>query len=255
MSMKKLFLLFILGFVCAKSGQAQRNAGDSAIATPWVALHYGLNAPEGDLKDRFGVMNHIGFMAGYKTSRNWVYGFDGNFMFGPTVKEPNLFRSLIDSYGNITDESGEVGIVVVSARGFNVNTMLGKVIPIFSPNSNSGLYVHGGVGYIQYRYRIDTQDQYIPSLELKYRKGYDRYTTGVSFHQFLGYAFMADHGIVNFYGGFYINEGLTYNRREVFYDQPDTPVDKSQRLDIQYGFKLGWFIPIYQRKAKDYYFD
>ncbi len=253
--MKKFYLFFILGLFFVKSASAQRNAKDSAIATPWVAIHYGLNATEGDLKDRFGALNNLGFMAGYKTTRNWVYGFDGNFIFGPTVKEPNLFGALIDSYGNITDESGEVGAVVVSARGFNVNTMIGKVIPIFSPNNNSGLYVHGGIGYVQYRYRIETQDQVIPSIELKYRKGYDRYTTGLSAHQFLGYAFMANQGIVNFYGGFYINEGFTQNRREVFYDQPDTPVDKGQRLDIQYGFKLGWFIPIYQRKAKDYYFD
>lgn len=253
--MKKLFFLILFGLMFPNFGLTQRNVKDSAIATPWVALHYGLNSPSGDLKDRFGVLNHIGMMAGYKTQRNWVYGLDGNFMFGPTVKEPNLFAGLVDSYGNVTDESGEVGGIVVSARGFNVNTMVGKVIPIFSPNNNSGLYVHGGVGYVQYRYRIDSQDQVIPSVELKYRKGYDRYTTGVSFHQFLGYAFMANQGIVNFYGGFYINEGLTYNRREIFYDQPDTPPSKDQRLDIQVGFKLGWFIPIYQRKAKDYYFD
>jgi hypothetical protein len=26
-------------------------------------------------------------------------------------------------------------------------------------------------------------------------------------------------------------------------------------FDLQYGFKVGWFIPIYQRKPKDYYFE
>ena len=252
--MKKILFLVLLSFV-SKSTFAQRNVKDSAIATPWIALHYGYNGVAGDLKDRFGGFNHIGAMAGYKTRNNWVYGLDGNFMFGPNVKEPNLFANLVDEYGTVTDESGDVGLIMVSARGFNLNTMVGKVIPIFSPNSNSGLYIHGGVGYVQYRYRIDTQDQYIPSLELDYRKGYDRYTTGLSFHQFVGYAFMANQGIVNFYGGFYVNEGLTMNRREIFYDQPDTPVSKEQRMDVQFGFKLGWFIPVYTRQTKDYYFD
>ena len=60
---------------------------------------------------------------------------------------------------------------------------------------------------------------------------------------------------MNFYGGFYLQEGLTYNRRNVFYDQPGVEVPKGQMLDIQLGFKVGWFIPVYQRKPKDYYFD
>jgi len=253
--MKLHIILFILSFSAITIVKAQRNIRDSAVATPWVAIHYGINATSGDLAVRYGTLNHIGAMVGYKTAKNWVFGFDGNFIFGSTVRQPNLFGNLVDSYGTVTDESGSIGLVVVSMRGFNVNTMVGKVIPIFSPNANSGLYIHGGVGYIQHKTRIDTQDQVIPSLELNYRKGYDRYSTGVSFHQFIGYAFMANQGFVNFYGGFYINEAFTYNRREVFFDQPDVPVSKKAMQDIQYGIKLGWFIPIYNRKPKDFYYD
>lgn len=235
--------------------KAQRSVKDSIISTPWVAIHYGLNATGGDLAKKFGTLNHIGAMAGYKTTKNWVWGFDGNFIFGSKIRIPGMFDHLVDSYGNITDINGDVALVVVNARGFNVNTMVGKVFPIFSPNENSGLYVHGGVGYVQYKARVETQEQVIPTLELDYRKGYDRYTTGVNFHQFVGYAFMANQGFVNFYGGFYIQEGLTYNRREVFFDQPDEPVSKEQMLDLQMGFKVGWFVPIYKRKPKDFYFD
>jgi hypothetical protein len=251
--MKKLSILIILlsSFVV----HGQRNVRDSVISTPWIALHYGLMAPGGDLATRYGTLNHLGAMAGYKTSKNWVWGLDGNFIFGNQIRIPGMFDHLVDSYGNITDENGEVAIVVVNMRGFNLNTMVGKVFPILSPNSNSGIYVHGGIGYLQHKARVETQDQVIPTLELNYRKGYDRYTTGINFHQFVGYAFMANQGFVNFYGGFYIQEGLTYNRREIFFDQPDIPVSKAQMLDLQYGFKLGWFIPIYQRKPKDYYFD
>ncbi|MNY44344.1 hypothetical protein D3C86_1793660 [compost metagenome] len=108
---------------------------------------------------------------------------------------------------------------------------------------------------MQYKARIETQDQVVTTLELDYRKGYDRYTTGLNFHQFAGYAFMANQGFINFYAGFYIQEGLTYNRREIFFDEPDVPVSKAQRLDLQYGFKVGWFVPVYKRKPKDYYFD
>ena len=148
-----------------------------------------------------------------------------------------------------------MGIAVVAERGFNINLMIGKVFTVFSPNANSGIYVHGGAGYLQHRMKIETQDQVIPSLELDYRKGYDRFTTGLNLHQFVGYAYLGNSGVVNFYGGFYIMEGFTQNRREVFFDQPDTPVPTGTRLDMLYGFKVGWFVPVYKRKPKEFYFN
>lgn len=248
---------FLFGLLLVNSLllSAQRNVKDSIISTPWIGLQYGLIAPGGDLKERFGTLNHLGVMAGYKTNRNWVLGLDGNFIFGDQIKVNSLFNQLIDSYGNITDVNGEVARVLVTARGFNVNLMIGKVFSIAGPNSNSGIYVHGGLGYMQHKMRVETQDQVIPTLELTYRKGYDRYTTGLNFHQFIGYAFMANKVFVNFYGGFYCSQGLTYNRRTIFFDQPTVPVSTAQRLDLQYGIKLGWFIPIYERKPKDFYYD
>jgi hypothetical protein len=248
---------FLFGLLLVNSLllSAQRNVKDSIISTPWIGLQYGLIAPGGDLKERFGTLNHLGVMAGYKTNRNWVLGLDWNFIFGDQIKINTLFSHLIDSYGNITDVNGEVARVLVTARGFNMNLMIGKVFSIAGPNSNSGIYVHGGLGYMQHKMRVETQDQVIPTLELTYRKGYDRYTTGLNFHQFIGYAFMANKGFVNFYGGFYCSQGLTYNRRTIFFDQPTVPVSTAQRLDLQYGIKLGWFIPIYERKPKDFYYD
>lgn len=234
---------------------SQRNTKDSIIGTPWVALHYGGNWTHGDLADRFGYTNHLGAMAGYKTNRNWVLGLDGNFMFGNQIKVNGMFDGIADSYGNITDQNGDVALVVLSERGFNINLMVGKVFPVFSNNRNSGIYIHGGLGYLQHRIKIETQDHVAPSIELKYKKGYDRYTTGINFHQFVGYAFLANQGVVNFYGGFYIQEGLTHNRRDIFFDRPEEPVPTGTMLDIQLGFKLGWFVPIYQRKPKDYYFN
>ena len=111
------------------------------------------------------------------------------------------------------------------------------------------------MGFLAHKYRIATQDQVIPQLELDYKKGYDRLTLGPNFHEFLGYAFMADHGLINFYGGFYAQQGLTKNFRKIFFDQPNVPVSTKTMIDLQVGFKLGWFIPIYKRKPKDFYFD
>lgn len=140
-------------------------------------------------------------------------------------------------------------------RGFNVNFAIGKVVPIWSMNQNSGLFFHVGAGYLLHKMRIETQEHVIPQIELDYRKGYDRLTAGINTHQFAGYAFLSNKGLINFYGGFYAQQGFTQNKRDVFFDRPDEPVDKKTRLDMQVGVKLGWFIPIYKRQPKDYYFN
>jgi hypothetical protein len=106
-----------------------------------------------------------------------------------------------------------------------------------------------------HKYRIETQDHVVPQIELDYRKGYDRLTTGLNTHQFIGYSFMANQGFVNFYGGFYFQQGYTFNRRTLFFDQPETPVSTDIMLDLQYGLKFAWLIPIYKRQPKEYYFD
>lgn len=253
--MKRYNWLIVVFCLISTLAVAQRNVRDSAIATPWIGIQYGANWTGGDLAERYGFQNHLGMMAGYKTAKNWVYGLDGNFMFGKVIRMEGIFDELTDANGYIFDEGGNTATVLTFSRGFNANVMIGKVFNIFAPNANSGIYVHAGAGYTQHKMRIETNSQYVPSLELNYKKGYDRYTTGLNFHQFIGYAFMANQGIVNFYGGLYLQQGLTYNRREVFFDQPNTPVSTKQRLDLLTGFKFGWFIPVYKRKPKDFYYN
>lgn len=252
----RLKKIILVGFILFSiQASAQRNASDSIIGTPWVSVSYGGNWTSGDLASRYGYLNHLGFFAGYKTRKNWIYGIEGNFIFGNKIKVTGLFDHLTDSKGNITDINGDIAAVTVLSRGFNVAATVGKIFPVYSPNRNSGIYVNAGVGYLAHKMRIETQDNVIPQIELDYRKGYDRLTSGLNLHQFVGYAFMANQGAINFYGGFYISEGFTYNQRNVFFDQPDIPVSKDLRMDIQYGFKLAWLIPIYKRMPKAYYYN
>ena len=248
-------LLILIAVFCFGVLHGQRNVKDSAIATPWIGVHYGGNFPSADLNDRYGYLNHIGIMAGYKTAKQLYLGLDANFMFGNNVKMTGLFDHFVDSQGNITDINGDIAIVLVMPRGFNTNFSIGGLWPVWGSNKNSGIFVHGGAGFLLHHMRIETQNQVIPQLELDYKKGYDRLTTGINIHQFIGYSFMADGGFYNFYGGLYAQEGFTKNRRTIFFDQPTTPVSTDLRLDLQFGFRLGWFIPIYKRKPKDFYYN
>jgi len=253
MIQRLLALIFCIGSVFAVS--AQRNMKDSVIGTPWVAVHYGANWTGGDLADRYGFLNHVGAVAGYKTSRNWFFGVDGNFIFGDKVRMTGIFDNLTDSYGNITDVNGNIADVMVFARGFNVNLAVGKIIPVTSGNKNSGIFIHAGGGYLLHKMRIETTHQVVPPIELDYKKGYDRLSVGFNTHQFAGYAFISPKGLISFYGGFYAQQGFTKNQRDIFFDQPDVPVSKALRTDLQYGLKVGWFIPIYKRQPKDFYFN
>ena len=248
-------LLILIAVFCFGVLHGQRNVKDSAIATPWIGVHYGGNFPSADLNDRYGYLNHIGIMAGYKTAKQLYLGLDANFMFGNNVKMTGLFDHLVDSQGNITDINGDIAIVLVMPRGFNTNFSIGGLWPVWGSNKNSGIFVHGGAGFLLHHMRIETQNQVIPQLELDYKKGYDRLTTGINTHQFIGYSFMADGGFYNFYAGMYAQQGFTKNRRTIFFDQPTTTVSTDFRLDLQFGFRLGWFIPIYKRKPKDFYYN
>ena len=252
---KQLFIALVLLSFTVNSVSAQRKASDTVLATPWISVSYGINGTAGDLQDRYGLLNNLGFFAGYKTKRNWIYGIEGNFIFGNRINVTDLFDELLDSKGNITDENGDIATVLVLARGFNVNGSIGKIFPVLSPNKNSGIYANIGAGYVAHKMRIETQDHFVPQIENEYRKGYDRLTSGINLHQFLGYALMANQGAFNFYGGFYIQEGFTYNRRTVFFDQPEAPASTDLRMDIQYGFKIAWMIPVYKRLPKEFYYN
>jgi hypothetical protein len=247
--------VLIVFFLVSFKSISQRNVKDSIIGSPLIGVHYGGNWTSGDLAERYGYFNHVGVSAGYKTNKNWYYGLDANFMFGNQTKITGIFDHLVDDKGNITDINGDIANVLIYPRGVNVNASFGRLFPVLSPNSNSGILIHVGVGYLLHRLRIETNEQVVPQIELDYKKGYDRLTMGVNFHQFVGYSFLANSGAYNFYGGFYIQEGLTKNQRTIFFDQPDVPVSKATRIDIQYGFRLGWYIPFYKRQPKEYYFD
>lgn len=252
--MIKMKFLFLLLFFTSTIF-AQQNLKDSVISTPWVAVHYGGNIPQKDLAKKFGYLNHLGFIAGYKTNKNWFWGVESNFIFGDKINATGLFDELVDSNGNISDVNGDIAKVLVLARGFNANLSIGKVLPYLSFTKNSGFFINGGLGFLAHKMRVETQDHVVPQIELDYRKGYDRLVQGINFHQFLGYAFMSNSSLIKFYGGFYAQQGFTRNQRTIFFDQPNIPVSKEIIKDFQIGFRAGWFIPIYKRKPKDFYFN
>lgn len=252
--MRILFLLFF-GLFTATIALTQRNVTEDRISTPYVSIHYGANVPDGDFAERFGFTSHLGGIIGYKTNFNYILGIEGNFMFGNQVREPNLLENLKDAQGTVTNFSGTPAEILYFLRGFNLNGMMGFIFPNSGHNPNSGVIMNLGAGYLWHRIRIESREDEVPQIEEDNLQGYDRLTTGWNSNQFLGYSFMANEGLVNFYAGFYFVQGYTYNRRELFWDRPDFQVPTERRLDLQYGVRLGWLIPVYKRQVRDFYFN
>ncbi len=252
---KCFFLTVIICCFLTQHLWGQRDVSDEVIGTPYVGIQYGLNGTGGDLADRYGLTNALGVYAGYKTKGNWMFGLDGNYLFGNDIRIDGLLDNVKDSKGQYVNTSGEPGIVLLFNRGFHVNVSVGKIFPILSPNPNSGIMVQLSAGYLWHRLRIETQEDDIPQLQGDYRKGYDRLTIGANTGQFIGYSFMANQGIFNFYGGFYFQQGFTRNQRDVFWDHPNEQVSQDLRIEHLYGFRVGWIIPIYKRQPKDYYYN
>jgi hypothetical protein len=251
--MQRIFLLLI-GLLSGITILGQRNVKDEIIRTPMVGLHYTATFPMLDLAERYGYLNQVGLTAGYKTRKNWVFGVEGNFLFGSKIKNDSLLDNLRDNQGNITEVGGGIAVVELFSRGFNVNAHAGKIIHQLGPNPNSGLYVSFGVGYMLSKIRIETTHDVVPLIETENKRGYDRQAVGLSTHQFIGYSQISSKSFVHFYVGFYANQGFTRYSRSYFYDT-GLPSDQSLLYDFQLGIRAGWYVPIYKRKAKKIYFN
>ena len=208
--------------------------------------------PGGDLADRFGNSSAIGPGFLYKTTANWIWWADGNFLFGSRMREDSLLHNLLTSEGGIINEEGYFAGVSLFERGFYASGRLGKLIPLFGSNKNSGLLIMAGAGYLQHKIRIQVKENSVPQLRGDYLKGYDRLTDGFMIDQFIGYMYAGENKLANFFAGIEIIESWTQNRRSMDFDTMRR--DDRKRFDMLTGFKIGWIIPLRKRMPQDYYY-
>lgn len=254
MKLYTAFIAFVLVLLSTQDVAAQRrNMRDSCVSTAFMAASYGYFMPGGDMYERFGNNSTIGAFAGYKTRKNNFYAVQWNYIFGNHVKEYGVLDSIATADGYVIDHEGKFADIRIFERGFTLHAQYGHVFNIreISPNPNSGLFVTAGIGLLQHKLRIYDNGGRSPQLQGDYLKGYDRMTNGLSFSQFVGYWYMSNNRLVNFYFGFEIYEAFTKSRRSWDYDL--MRADTRQRFDAMYGARVGWVIPIYSRRNKGAY--
>lgn len=225
---------------------------DSAIMAPLVSIHVGGQIPGGDMADRFGANLNAGGSFMLKTKKNWLVGIESNYMFGRNVKEDVLLQ-LKTANGSIIDNEGYPADIRITERGLGIHLTFGRVFKVFSANPNSGLMVTVGGGYLQHKINLYDAQQKIAAINGDFKHGYDRLSNGFSASQFVGYLFLSESKLLNFYFGVETYQGFTKSVRKLNYDTG--MADTKQRLDLLYGLRFGWIVPLYKKRPNDYYYN
>jgi hypothetical protein len=247
------YILIILLFVFSLNAFPQESFKDTPVSIPMFHGFYGYQWPGADMADRFGSNSVIGPGFMWKTAGNWIWGAEYNFMFGQNVDQGfGLLRSLINSDGDIINADGVPSVVSMFERGQTIGVKFGKLIPVLSPNPNSGLFITVSPGFMMHKIRIEVKDENTPQLKDDYKLGYDRLCSGFYLSQSVGYMFFGNSRLFNFYVAFEVFEAWTSNYRQYNFDE-QAPADE-KRFDLLCGPKVGWIIPLRKRMPKEYYF-
>jgi len=254
--MKKLCLLFttILLLNNALIVKAQISLKDSSAFAGLISLSYSYQFSGGDLADRYGNNSTIGPSFLIKTKSNWIFGVDFNFIFGNDVK---LYDQIVNSIapldGNVISREGLVTDVKMFERGFSTFFKVGKIFPIFNSNPNSGLIIMGSGGYLQHNIRIEVDNNNTPQLMGDYSRGYDRLSNGFAISEFIGYIYLSDRRLTNFFAGIEFAQGWTKSMRDYYFDTMQK--DNNQKFDSFIGIKVGWVFPLYKRSPEKFYYN
>jgi len=218
------------------------------------------DVPAADMAKRFGLSYRVGPALLYKTKQNWVFGAKCDFILGGNVKQDSLMINIRDKYSGqssklyeFLNSSGERVGVPVYERGYVIALQAGKIFSFNEQRPDNGLLLLTSAGFIQHKIDIYDRDKSVPALKGSYLKGYDRLTNGGFIEEYAGYIFLSKSGLLNFTIGGDLLVGFTQGRRDFLYDvmRPDT----NQRIDILFGIRGGWFIPIFKRKSEDLLFE
>lgn len=247
---KLIYILFIFNF---SLNYSQSEIKDSSIFMPMVGITYSFQFPGGDMVKRFGTNSTIGGEFGVKTKSNWEISLGYNYLFGNNIKDTSMLDNLKTSSGFIINKEGEPAEYQTFERGHFINFSVGKLIPVLAPNKNSGIIVKAGVGLLVHKIKYFNFANDIIQFQGEYVKGYDRYTSGFSTSQFLGYRYLSNRKLINFFIGFEFIQGYTKLQRDYQVDiEPGTP--NNTRLDLLYGIKAGWILPLYKRADDRFYY-
>ena len=250
--MKKLLTILIASLLVSVSAIAQIK--DTCISVWQCEINYAYQFSLTDMKATYGRNpSTMGLGLSFKTKHNWIFGFEGSYLWGGyDDKGVPILHNLMTQTGNIINSYGEYGTVLMTQSGFYTGIKAGRVFALRKPNPNSGIVANIGVGIFEHHIRIENRSNNTPPVLGDYKKGYDGLRNGIALRGFVGYQFLSNKKLVNFYGGIEYTFAWTKSRRN--YDFNLRGKDENMYHDSMIGIRVGWILPIYRHSLEEYYY-
>ncbi len=230
----RLLTLFLLSFA-SNIVVAQKDAEPSFM----LNITYAAHLMGGDIQEDFSPMLNVGLGLQYITKKRWIFGLEGNVMFGGNLKQ-DVLANMRTAEGEIVNGDQTFAIVFLEGRGFYIGALGGKVFPVTEKYPNSGIRISTSIGMLQHKIRIEDRTGGLPQLSGDYLKGYDRLTYGLAFTEFIGYQHVSKNNLLKVMAGFELTQGFTKNRRS--WDFATAQRLDQARLDLLNGFRIGWIL-------------
>ena len=249
--MQKGLVVLIIALLLGNSTlHAQYDIKDSLASGVLFNMSYAAQEPGGDLANRFGFNSNAQLGVYYKSKTNWLLGVQGAFIFGNTLRETNIFDSIATPDNNLITNDGSYASITYFERGYDVQLSVGKIFAFKKPNPNSGILVMVSGGYLRHKIDIKNKAGWPPQITGSYVEGYDRLTAGYCVTEFIGYQYLSNHRMINFFAGFEFTQGFTKSLR---FDFNTESMNTATRHDLLNGFRVGWILPIYKQASNQFY--
>jgi hypothetical protein len=232
---------------------AQFNVRDSSRQAFMVNVSAGFAQPAYQLKERFGKFTSLALSSGYKTKSGWMVGIQGAFQFNEKVLEKGAIAGILTKDGFLIGGDGTLYDMTYQMRSLQLDAFLFRLIPHTGHNPNSGLYAGAGFGYFDHRIRYEPEDRNapLPQLDRDKRRGYDRLSGGWAVRPVLGYQYLGNKRLVNFFVQVEHIFARTASLRAYQFDQEG--VYNVSRNDGAWLLRFGWVLPIYRKPATEYF--
>ncbi len=253
LEMRNFALVFLVFTGLGLFAQTSTNSNESSA---WLIMpSFGVQYAGGDMELRFGQNYSAGLGVGYKTADNWTFSLQAQFMFGTEVKNgAQLLNPALSPDGYIFNQTGNYATFALDQRGAYGTFDISKTIPGFlAANNNSGFNILLGAGYLAHWIKINNVGDDSPQIIGDYAKGYDELSGGFLLKQSIGYQYLSTNRRINLRLSCEIMEAFTTNYRKFSYST-GKPVSGKMN-DLVYGFRLEWFLPIYNEAADTYFYD
>ena len=249
-------LLSVVLLLHSTQSTAQINVRDS-LAPGWlITIRGGFFMPEMDLKDKYGKSYAVGIGTFYKTKTNWLIGINGDFWFGSEAKDrASILQAIGNENGEVLDHFGNFGNAMTYQRGWLGGFDVGKIFRKTGHNANSGVFATMGLGYMQHRVRVESanRNSLLRQIEGEFQRGYDRLNIGWMSRVNIGYMHSHTGKTMNFMFAFEVMYGETENVRK--YNWDTGMEDLKTYRNLTYGFRLTWFLPIYDKNFQTFYYN